>query len=147
MDTAAYNHLLPSDVTFKSTLWFGRSRSFPIFSARWYGYRSLSAMTVLMVLALLFFIGSGVIATLSLADRGIFAAFVVVPFACLCLLGPGLAVWMRSKGAAPRKELIGLVLVLAIGGGASFAVQAELAQLLKISTPPKLASMYSGFDA
>ncbi|MES2298428.1 MAG: histidine kinase [Pseudomonadota bacterium] len=115
MDTAAYDRLLPPDISIKSTFWFGRSRSYPIFSPLWFRYRSLSALSILLTLALIFIAALGVANKVSLEARCAFILLAFAPYVCSCLLGPWLAMLVRARRESARRELAGLVIALVIG--------------------------------
>ncbi|GGC96473.1 sensor histidine kinase [Undibacterium terreum] len=111
---ARQDQLLPTEVSMRSSTWFDRSSSYPIFSGTWYRYRVISAL-VSMVLMLVIFL------LIAFASRDQWKS-VVVPGASLglgmlCLLtsGIGMAVLVRRQGWPVRKEAIGLVTALLLG--------------------------------
>ncbi len=108
------DQLLPTEVSMRSSTWFDRSSSYPIFSGTWYRYRVISAL-VSMVLMLVIFL---LIAFASKDQwKSVVAPGASMGLGMLCLLtsGIGLAVLVRRQGWPVRKEAIGLVTALLLG--------------------------------
>ena len=53
---ANQDQLLPADVSMRSSTWFDRSSSYPIFSSTWYRYRVISSLFYLVTLGIIFFL-------------------------------------------------------------------------------------------
>ncbi|WP_394778033.1 sensor histidine kinase [Undibacterium sp.] len=108
------DQLLPTEVSMRSSTWFDRSSSYPIFSATWFRYRVISAAISLLLMELIFLM-------IGLASRNEWKAILIpavsmgVGLACLLTAGIGLAVLVRRQAWPVRKEAIGLVSALALG--------------------------------
>lgn len=111
---------LPSEVSVRSETWLTRARTYPVFSRTWYRYRAWVFVSLLAAIDLL------AISAAWVAGKGFEKFFVLaVPLslgvACLYLLGPGLAVWIRQRGYPARKEAWLLAAVLFGGSMLSWA--------------------------
>jgi two-component sensor histidine kinase len=133
--TYANNQLLPPEIAASSGSWFGRARSYPIFSAAWYRYRSLALLTgsALVFVVLASFLGVPMfnapavhIEWLTVAKV---AGVLVIPYCMLCLAGPGMAVAIRRAGLRRRAEAGAILLALLLGMLLSGALLALLVQL------------------
>jgi two-component sensor histidine kinase len=133
--TYANNQLLPPEIAANSGSWFGRARSYPIFSAAWYRYRSLALLTgsALVFVVLASFLGAPLfnapavhIEWLTVAKV---AGVLVIPYCMLCLAGPGMAVAIRRAGLRRRAEAGAILLALLLGMLVSGALLALLVQL------------------
>ncbi|MFZ6649590.1 sensor histidine kinase [Undibacterium sp. TJN25] len=108
------DQLLPTEVSMRSSTWFDRSSSYPIFSAIWYRYRLVSAAISLVLMELIFLM----IGFASRAQwRNVAVPAVSMGFGLVFLLtsGIGLAVLVRRQAWPVRKEAIGLVSALLTG--------------------------------
>jgi len=119
--TFAHNQLLPPEIAASSGSWFGRARSYPIFSPAWYRYRSLALLTgsalVFVVLAAflvvpMFNAPAMHIDWLTVAKV---AGVLLIPYCALCLAGPGLAVVIRRFGLRRRVEAAAILAALLLG--------------------------------
>lgn len=130
---APFNQLLPSEVSAGST-WFGRARSYPIFSPSWYRYRSRALLTGYLVVFLILgaMIGVPLIGAPAIpidwTNVARVTAVLLLPLLALCLVGPGLAVLARRRALA-RFETAVLLVALLLGIGLSGALFALLAVL------------------
>ncbi len=119
--TILNNQLLPPEVSANSGTWFGRARSYPIFSPAWYRYRSLAVLTgsALVFLVLAAMLGASMVNAPAMEIDWISAAqmtiLIALPFCTLCLAGPGMAVAVRRMGWRTRRETIAILLALTLG--------------------------------
>ncbi|PXX45117.1 sensor histidine kinase [Undibacterium pigrum] len=113
--------LLPSEVTAKSETWLTRARNYPVFSRTWYRYRAQAWIGVFVIVDVIAFI-VGLLADTDM--RRMASAF--IPFTlggtALHLLGPAMAVWVRNRAYAGKKEVIALTLALLLGAACSYGV-------------------------
>jgi len=113
--------LLPSEVTAKSETWLTRARNYPVFSRTWYRYRAQAWIGVFVIVDLMALV-VGLLADTDM--RRMASAF--IPFTlggtALHLLGPGMAVWVRNRAYAGKKEVIALTLALLLGAACSYGV-------------------------
>ena len=137
----ANNQLLPPEISASSGTWFGRARSYPIFSPAWYRYRSLSllsggALACLVLVAML--------AAPMVQDQGmgidwpgvaVLTGLIVVSFCVLCLAGPGMAVAVRRLGLRQRLETGVILLALLLGMVLSAGLLVLLAQMYQRPSP------------
>lgn len=119
--TISNSQLLPPEISASSGTWFGRARSYPIFSSAWYRYRSLSVLTgsALVFLVLAAMLGVSTFNAPSVDIDWVTVAMVtgmiVAPFCTLCLAGPGLAVAIRGLGLRRNVETGALLAALLLG--------------------------------
>ncbi|MBI3286074.1 MAG: histidine kinase [Burkholderiales bacterium] len=105
---------LPSAVNVHSETWLTRYRHYPVFSRTWYRARC-QAWSITQSVA--YAVAS---ALCWLADRDFLAYFVfslpgMLGYLALVFAGPGMAVWIRQRGYAARKEAALLATVLCLG--------------------------------
>lgn len=123
--TATDNQLLPPEIAASSGTWFGRARSYPIFSPAWYRYRSLALLSgsalVFVVLASFLVVPMFNAPTVRIDWSTVakVAAVLAIPYCMLCLAGPGLAVLIRRFGLKRRAEAGAILLALLLGMSAS----------------------------
>ncbi|MBC3916656.1 histidine kinase [Undibacterium sp. CY18W] len=113
--------LLPSEVTARSETWLTRARNYPVFSRTWFRYRAQAWLGFFAIIDLLVL----VIGWLADANmRKTLAVFIPLTLGstALHLLGPAMAVWVRSRGYAGKKEVIALLLALLLGAACSYGV-------------------------
>ncbi len=130
--TDSNKQLLPPEISASGGTWFGRARSYPIFSPSWYRYRSLAMLSGSALMSLLVAAIQGVpminppavdIDWLTVAQvTGLFAA----PYCALCLAGPGLAVAIRRFRLRQRWETAAILAALLLGMGLSAGLFAVL---------------------
>ena len=132
--TDANDQLLPPEISAASGTWFGRARSYPIFSPPWYRYRSLAMLTgsalVLLVIAAiqgLPMLGAPA-REIDWAAAALATGVFVAPYCALCLAGPGLAVVIRRLGLQRRLETAAILAALLLGMGLSAGLFAVLAR-------------------
>jgi signal transduction histidine kinase len=119
--TVASSQLLPPEVSASSGTWFGRARSYPIFSAAWYRYRSLSVLTgsALVFLVLVAMLGASMFnapaVNIDWVTVAMVTGMIVAPFCTLCLAGPGLAVAVRRLGLRRNVETGAILAALLLG--------------------------------
>ncbi len=111
---ASGEQLLPPEVSYKSSFWFGRARSFPIFSPPWYRLRARSVVTVTLLFVLTM-TATRAAPGASLADLALYGLLTLLPLLCLALLGPALALWVRQQQWQGARELAALAAALAAG--------------------------------
>jgi Histidine kinase len=112
---------LPADVAGRSHGWLTSYRNYPVFSAPWFWRRTALFSTGALLPAL---VQSALV--WRLVDRhtgAIMLVFNVLVWQLLVTAGPALATLVRTRGAAPRRERIGVVLAVAIGIALSFGCQ------------------------
>lgn len=119
--TVAHNQLLPPEIAASSGSWFGRARSYPIFSPAWVRYRSLALLTgsalVFVVLAAFLVVPmlNAPAMHIDWLNVAKVAGVLVVPYCVLCLAGPGLAVLVRRFGLRRRVEAAAILAALLLG--------------------------------
>ena len=111
---ANQDQLLPADVSMRSSTWFDRSSSYPIFSSTWYRYRVISSLFYLVTLGIIFFL-IGFAAKKSWKVLVFTGGSIEIGLVFLLLSGIGLAVLVRRQAWPVRKEAIGLVAALLLG--------------------------------
>jgi len=121
-NSAPYDKLLPPDVALRSSFWFGRDRNYPIFSPMWFRHRSHSVLLVMALLFVVFCIVPTAGQGMSWPDRLAYSAMIVASLGSFGLVGPRMAVWVRSQAWPDGKELMCLVLALLLGALASVAI-------------------------
>lgn len=112
---------LPSEVSIQSDTWLNRYRNFPVFSKTWFRYRTIAFIGVYIFLAALI----SLIAVVTKGDWKMYAVTMVpVIFAAISLttVGQAMAVWIRQKNFASRKESILLCIALLSGVAISYGV-------------------------
>ncbi|MES2071889.1 MAG: histidine kinase [Pseudomonadota bacterium] len=108
------DQLLPTEVSVRSSSWFDRSSSYPIFSATWFRYRVISALISLATMELIFLL-IGFASRDHWKNLAVPAGSVGVGLFCLLVAGIGLAVLVRRRAWSVRKEAAGLVAALLLG--------------------------------
>jgi signal transduction histidine kinase len=124
------DQILPAEISIHSDTWLNRYRNYPIFSAAWYRHRSI-AMIGSSFLTVLFIGLVGIIWRERWMDAVMVMVFMFVALCLLSTIGQGLAVWVREKNYAPRKEgilvslaiVFGIVISLAISYGIDEALE------------------------
>lgn len=112
---------LPAEVSIQSDTWLNRYRNFPVFSKTWFRYRTIAFIGVYIFLAVLI----SLIAAVTKGDWRVYAVTMVpVILAALSLttVGQAMAVWVRQKSFASRKETILLCIALLSGVAISYGV-------------------------
>jgi hypothetical protein len=118
-------HLLPTEVSAKSSFLFGRAQNYPIFSWAWYKYRSLTILSVIAILCLppltcllcaMAIPNKDQIVEIYIASLISQSAIYFLPAAILFFVGPGLAtfIYQRDKTAWGRYSLIAFALLSCI---------------------------------
>ena len=114
MSPSANEEILPPEVSARSESWLTRARNYPVFSRTWYRYRARAWMgTLIPVLLLIFLIDSA-----RGADwRTFFVVWIPMALAGtgMHLGGAALAVWVRQRAYAEKKEWRCLIVVLCLG--------------------------------
>lgn len=121
---------LPSEVSIQSDTWLNRYRNFPVFSKTWFRYRTVAFVGVYIFIASLV----TVIAAVTKGDWKVYAVTMVpVMLAALSLttVGQAMAVWVRQKNFASRKETILLCVALLSGVAISYGVAQATDNLAK----------------
>lgn len=121
---------LPSEVSIQSDTWLNRYRNFPVFSKTWFRYRTVAFVGVYIFIAALV----TVIAAVTKGDWKVYAVTMVpVMLAALSLttVGQAMAVWVRQKNFASRKETILLCIALLSGVAISYGVAQATDNLAK----------------
>jgi signal transduction histidine kinase len=121
---------LPSEVSIQSDTWLNRYRNFPVFSKTWFRYRTVAFVGVYIFIAALV----TVIAAVTKGDWKVYAVTMVpVMLAALSLttVGQAMAVWVRQKNFASRKETILLCVALLSGVAISYGVAQATDNLAK----------------
>lgn len=149
MSSSANEEILPPEVSARSESWLTRARNYPVFSRTWYRYRARAWMGTLIPALLLIFLID--------AARGAHWRTFFVVWIPLALAGTGmhlggaaLAVWVRQRGYAEKKEWRSLITVLCAGLLCSlllfFAARQATQQLLHYEAPmlTALKLHYSG---
>ena len=114
MPPSANEEILPPEVSARSESWLTRARNYPVFSRTWYRYRARAWVgTLIPALLLIFLIDSA-----RGADwRTLFVVWIPLSLAgtAMHLGGAALAVWVRQRGYAEKKEWRCLITVLCVG--------------------------------
>jgi len=114
MPPSANEEILPPEVSARSESWLTRARNYPVFSRTWYRYRARAWVgTLIPALLLIFLIDSA-----RGADwRTLFVVWIPLSLAgtVMHLGGAALAVWVRQRGYAEKKEWRCLITVLCAG--------------------------------
>lgn len=114
MPPSANEEILPPEVSARSESWLTRARNYPVFSRTWYRYRARAWMgTLIPALILIFLIDSA-----RGADwRTFFVVWIPLALAGtgMHLGGAALAVWVRQRAYAEKKEWRCLIVVLCLG--------------------------------
>ncbi|MES2107083.1 MAG: histidine kinase [Pseudomonadota bacterium] len=128
---ARQDQLLPTEVSMRSSTWFDRSSSYPIFSSTWYRYRLMSALISLATMELIL-----LLVGLASKDQWRHVAIPAISMGCglVCLLtsGIGMAVLVRKQAWPVRKEAIGLVSALLLGSLLSWGMVSGGSYLAKL---------------
>lgn len=122
---------LPSEVSIQSDTWLNRYRNFPVFSKTWFRYRTVAFIGVYIFIAALV----TVIVAVTKGDWKVYAVTMVpVMLAALSLttVGQAMAVWVRQKNFASRKETILLCVALLSGVAISYGVAQSMDNLAKL---------------
>lgn len=118
---AMSDQALPPEVSLHSDTWLYRYRHYPVFSRTWFRYRAyafVGAQTIALALISAIF-------TLSNQDLTRYSVFAVPIFSgvtALCLLGQFMAVKVRQRMFAARKEAILLSVALLLGAALSWGI-------------------------
>lgn len=122
-ETLMSEDILPAEVSIQSDTWLNRYRNFPVFSRTWYKHRLIAFGGTTTVLFLIFTL-------VSILTKDKIASYMkwTLPFfifaICLFSIGQAIAVWVRQKQYAPRKEAILISLALVFGAVSSAAIGA-----------------------
>ncbi|GEM_PF-1062529 len=134
---------LPPELAAATGTLFASARNYPIFSVDWYRHRSVAMLTVLVLAVgvLLALTGIRMLGGPPLAVAWptvmTVAAIYAAPLFALCLIGPGLAVWVHGR-LAGRVEPAAILLALVAGMVASVAIWGGLKALYERPVPDKL---------
>lgn len=116
----AHPHVLPPEVSLGNSLWFGRARSFPVFSLTWYRYRSQAHLLGMALLFVASWMVMGLTGRRSWEGSAVEMARIWLPLLAVSLTGPALATWVRARHWPARRELAALAAALLIGALLSF---------------------------
>jgi hypothetical protein len=112
---------LPAEVAARSHSWFNSYRNYPVFSAPWFWRRTALFSSGALLIGLL---QSALMWRLLDRHTGVtLTIFNVVVWQLLVTVGPALATVVRTRGMAPRRERIGVVVAVAVGMVVSFGCQ------------------------
>lgn len=117
----ASDQLLPSEVSLQTGSWVSRHRNFPIFSRSWQHFR----WRTMLVLQLLIFTLFTLVYWLVVQDWPAYLIFFIpatVSIFSLYTVGPRLAVYIRQKNLAVRKEAWCLIAAIAFGISLSYGL-------------------------
>ncbi|HTD02826.1 sensor histidine kinase [Undibacterium sp.] len=128
---AMQDQLLPTEVSMRSSTWFDRSSSYPIFSGTWYRYRIISALLSLATMEVIFLL-VGFASKDQWKNVAIPAVSIGLGLFCLLTSGIGAAVLVRRRAWPVRKEAIGLVSALLLGVLLSWGVVSGSSYLTKL---------------
>lgn len=149
MSPSVNEEILPPEVSARSESWLTRARNYPVFSRTWYRYRARAWMGTLIPALLLIFL---IDAARGADWRTFFVVWIPLSLAgtAMHLGGAALAVWVRQRGYAEKKEWRCLITVLCAGLLCSlllfFAARQATQQLLHYEAPmlTALKLHYSG---
>ena len=123
-DTSKKNHAieqpLPLEVSIRSDSWLTRARNYPVFSRTWYYYRVLSWVIPLSIIDVIGILISHLIGV-PFVKIMMFLLPISLGLLALGLVGTGLAVWVRQRQFAERKEALMLVMAILFGVCLSYA--------------------------
>ena len=118
---------MPPELLGRDRSWFGRARSYPIFSSAWFRYRSITLATAatlihLVLVALIVAPRSQYMALVDWREAlDIFAGY-LVPIIALIIIGPALATAVRSTSFGRRHEVSAIFIMLTFGIASSIGV-------------------------
>lgn len=117
----ASDQLLPSEVSLQTGSWVSRYRNFPIFSRSWQHFRSRTMLCIQLVGFILFTL----LYALTIQDWQAYLVISIpinVGLFSLYTVGPQLAVYIRQKNLAVRKEAWYLIAAIVFGFALSCAL-------------------------
>jgi signal transduction histidine kinase len=110
----ASDQLLPSEVSLQAGSWVSRHRNFPIFSRSWQHFRCRTMLVLQLLISILFTL----VYWLVVQDWPAYLIFSIpatVSIFSLYTVGPRLAVYIRQRNLAVRKEAWYLIAAIAFG--------------------------------
>jgi signal transduction histidine kinase len=123
---------LPAEVSIQSDTWLNRYRNFPVFSKTWFRHRSIAFIGTYLFITTIVFI----IALITKGDWRLYSVVVLptlLSAVSLTVAGQAMAVWVRQKRFAPKKEAICLCLALVMGAAFTFGVFKASGRLAKLA--------------
>lgn len=118
---AMSDQVLPSEVSAQSDTWLNRYRNYPVFSRTWFRYRTYAFVGSVSIMTVLFSFVY-IMVEQDITKFFVFTVPIYSGLASLSSVGQFMAVKIRQKNFAARKEAIYLLVGLSLGAALSWGI-------------------------